>query len=63
MDRLEIKGNWNQMKGKVKQHWGNLTDDDLQYSEGKRRRADRKNSEKNRIFQGRSHRLFKKSIN
>ncbi|HKB86409.1 MAG TPA: CsbD family protein [Ignavibacteriaceae bacterium] len=35
MDRLEIKGNWNQMKGKVKQHWGNLTDDDLQYSEGK----------------------------
>jgi uncharacterized protein YjbJ (UPF0337 family) len=23
------------MKGKVKQHWGNLTDDDLQYSEGK----------------------------
>jgi uncharacterized protein YjbJ (UPF0337 family) len=35
MDKLEIKGNWNEMKGKVKQHWGNLTDDDLQYSEGK----------------------------
>lgn len=35
MDKLEIKGNWNEMKGKVKQHWGNLTDDDLQYTEGK----------------------------
>jgi len=35
MDRLEIKGRWNEMKGKVKQHWGNLTDDDLQYTEGK----------------------------
>ncbi len=35
MDRLEIKGNWNEMKGKVKQHWGNLTDDDLQYTEGR----------------------------
>jgi uncharacterized protein YjbJ (UPF0337 family) len=35
MDKLEIRGNWNEMKGKVKQHWGNLTDDDLQYTEGK----------------------------
>ncbi len=35
MDRLEIKGNWNEMKGKIKQHWGNLTDDDLQFTEGK----------------------------
>lgn len=35
MDRLEIKGKWNEIKGQIKQHWGNLTDDDLQYSEGK----------------------------
>ncbi len=35
MDNLRIKGNWNELKGKVKQHWGNLTDDDLKYSEGK----------------------------
>ena len=35
MDQLRIKGNWNEIKGKVKQHWGNLTDDDLMYSEGK----------------------------
>jgi uncharacterized protein YjbJ (UPF0337 family) len=31
----KIKGNWNQIKGKLKQTWGNLTDDDLTYAEGK----------------------------
>jgi len=31
----KIKGNWNQIKGKLKQQWGDLTDDDLKYAEGK----------------------------
>jgi uncharacterized protein YjbJ (UPF0337 family) len=35
MDKLEIKGNWNEMKGKLKQKYANLTDDDLKFSEGK----------------------------
>ncbi|NLA61652.1 MAG: CsbD family protein [Bacteroidales bacterium] len=35
MDDLRFKGKWNQLKGKVKQQWGNLTDDDLTYVEGK----------------------------
>jgi len=35
MDRLELKGTWNELKGKVKQAHGNLTDDDLRYEEGK----------------------------
>jgi uncharacterized protein YjbJ (UPF0337 family) len=35
MDKLVIKGNWNQIKGKLKQTYGNLTDDDLTYVEGK----------------------------
>ena len=35
MDKLEIKGNWNKWKGKVKQAYGDLTDDDLKYEEGK----------------------------
>jgi uncharacterized protein YjbJ (UPF0337 family) len=35
MDKLEIKGNWNKWKGKVKQAYSNLTDDDLKYEEGK----------------------------
>jgi len=30
----KIKGNWNQLKGKLKQEYGELTDDDLQYAEG-----------------------------
>lgn len=31
----KMKGNWNQLKGKLKQEYGDLTDDDLRYSEGK----------------------------
>ena len=32
---LKLKGNWNEVKGKAKQQWANLTDDDLLYEEGK----------------------------
>lgn len=35
MNTLEIKGDWNIAKGKLKQKWAKLTDDDLQYIEGK----------------------------
>lgn len=35
MNKLEIKGDWNITKGKLKQKWAQLTDDDLQYVEGK----------------------------
>ncbi len=35
MNKLQIKGNWNIMKGKLTQKWADLTDDDLQYVEGK----------------------------
>lgn len=35
MDRLELKGRWHELKGKVKQAHGDLTDDDLRYEEGK----------------------------
>jgi uncharacterized protein YjbJ (UPF0337 family) len=31
---LQIKGNWNIVKGKLKQAYGELTDDDLKYVEG-----------------------------
>lgn len=31
----KIKGNWNQMKGNLKQKWAELTDDELMYEEGK----------------------------
>lgn len=35
MDKLELKGRWNELKGKAKQAHGDLTDDDLKYEEGK----------------------------
>jgi uncharacterized protein YjbJ (UPF0337 family) len=35
MDNLFVKGTWNTLKGKLKQTYGNLTDDDLTYEEGK----------------------------
>ncbi|MDT3370030.1 MAG: CsbD family protein [Bacteroidota bacterium] len=35
MDKLQLKGKWNQLKGAVKQEWADLTDDDLLYVEGK----------------------------
>jgi len=31
----EIKGNWEQLKGKLKQKYADLTDDDLLHEEGK----------------------------
>ena len=35
MNELFIKGNWNEIKGKLKQKYANLTDDDLIFTEGK----------------------------
>ncbi len=35
MNDIKIKGSWNQLKGKLKQKYGDLTDDDLAYVEGK----------------------------
>ena len=35
MNKLEIKGNWNVLKGKFKQRYADLTEDDLTYVEGK----------------------------
>ena len=35
MNTETIKGNWMILKGKVKEQWGKLTDDDLDVAEGK----------------------------
>lgn len=35
MTTLEMKGNWNEIKGKFKQKYAQLTDDDLTFVEGK----------------------------
>ena len=36
MNEDRIEGNWTQFKGKVKEQWGKLTDDDLDVIAGKR---------------------------
>src|SRR6185295_10641414 len=36
MNSDKIEGNWKQVKGKVKEQWGKLTDDDLDVIAGKR---------------------------
>ncbi len=36
MNNDRVEGNWKQVKGKVKEQWGKLTDDDLDVIAGKR---------------------------
>lgn len=36
MDTVELKGNWNEQKGKLKQKFAVLTDNDLLFEEGKK---------------------------
>ena len=35
MTNLQFKGSWNKVKGKLKQKYGQLTDNDLAFAEGK----------------------------
>lgn len=35
MTKLEFKGSWNEVKGRLKQKYAQLTDDDLLFAEGK----------------------------
>jgi uncharacterized protein YjbJ (UPF0337 family) len=35
MNRLQIRGNWNEIKGKLKQKFADLTNDDLTFAEGR----------------------------
>ncbi len=35
MNKLTFRGSWNEIKGKLKQKYADLTDDDLTFTEGK----------------------------
>jgi uncharacterized protein YjbJ (UPF0337 family) len=35
MNQDSLEGNWKEFKGKVKEQWGKLTDDDVDQAEGK----------------------------
>lgn len=36
MNEEQMRGKWEQLKGKIQAHWGKLTDDDLRMIQGKR---------------------------
>lgn len=36
MNKDQIKGNWHEVKGKIKEQWGKLTDDDITQINGRR---------------------------
>jgi uncharacterized protein YjbJ (UPF0337 family) len=42
MDWNQVEGNWKQIKGKAKEKWGKLTDDDLNVIEGRREQLEGK---------------------
>ena len=48
MDWNRVEGNWKQVKGKIKEQWGNLTDDDLDVINGHRDQLEGKIQERYR---------------
>ena len=46
MDWNRVEGNWKQVKGSIKEHWGKLTDDDLAAINGQREKLEGKVQER-----------------
>ena len=46
MDWNRVEGNWKQFKGKIKEKWGELTDDEIDKMEGSREQFEGKIQEK-----------------
>ena len=46
MDWNRIEGNWKQLKGKIREKWGHLTDDDLEKINGRREQFEGKLQER-----------------
>jgi uncharacterized protein YjbJ (UPF0337 family) len=57
MNENEIKGNWQMVKGKVREKWGKLTDQDVEVIAGKRDHLVGKLRERYGHAQGESERL------
>ena len=55
----QIEGNWKQIKGKVKEKWNQLTDDDIEALEGKKERLLGKIQEKYGIAKEEAERELK----
>lgn len=54
MDWNRVEGNWKQTKGKIKEKWGQLTDDDLTQIDGKRDQLEGKIQERYGIAKDRA---------
>ena len=59
MNENELKGNWQMVKGKVREQLGKLTDQDIEVIAGKRDQLDGKLRERYGHAQGESERLVK----
>jgi len=46
MKAMTLEGRWDQVRGKVKERWGKLTDDDIKQIEGKREKLEGKIKER-----------------
>ena len=55
MDWNRIEGNWKQLKGKIREQWGNLTEDDLEKIAGKREQLEGKIQERYGISKDAAH--------
>src|SRR5579862_3646662 len=62
MNKDQIKGNWMQFKGKVKEQWGKLTDDDLDIIEGRSDQLIGKLQERYGIAKQEAERQFKEFL-
>ncbi|EHK74557.1 CsbD family protein [Sinorhizobium meliloti CCNWSX0020] len=56
MDWNRVEGNWKQIKGKIKEQWGELTDDDLDQIAGNRDQLEGKIQERYGIEKDRARR-------
>jgi len=56
MDWNRVEGNWKQMKGKVREQWGRLTDDDLDQINGRREQLEGKLQERYGLAKDRARR-------
>ena len=59
MNQEQAEGNWNQFKGKVKETWGKLTDDDVALLKGKSQQFFGKLQEKHGIARDQAEKQLK----
>jgi len=63
MHRNRVEGNWKQVKGKVKEKWGKLTDDDLNVINGRRDQLEGKIQERYGIAKDEAERQVNTWVN